>query len=158
ADPCAVAESLLAHARSRGAANLCFWSADPRVKLLAAKFAPPDLAVIDVSPGAYAFEEMENEAQFAHAATTSAAEYYARLDALVLKYRAPSHPACRRIEVIANGVAVRPRAFSAPREPRFLVNGRIAPSKRLEVIVEAFAHMHAAHPAAELHVVGVAEE
>ena len=157
ADPFAATESLLAHAQSSGAANLCFWNVDPRVKLLAAKFAPPALRVIDVSPGAYAFLEMEGADAFAESIATSRQAYYDRLDALVLKYRADAHPACSRVEVIANGVERR-EAAPLPASPRFLVSGRIAPSKRLEIIVEALAQVHSMHPCAELHIVGAAEE
>ena len=45
-----------------------------------------------------------------------------------------------------------------PASPRFLVSGRIAPSKRIEAIVEAFARVQCRHPLAELHLVGQAEE
>ena len=159
ADPFAVAESLLAHAHAGGAANLCFWNADPRVKLLVAKFAPPSLRVIDVSPGAYAFLEMEGADAFAESVAASREGYYRRLDVLVLKYHSNSHPPCARVEVVPNGVALRADLpLPPPAQPRFLVSGRIAPSKRLETIVAAFARVHAAHPAAELHVIGSAEE
>lgn len=157
-DPIAIAESLLAHAGARGAANLCFWNADPRVKLAAAKFAPPGLRVIDVSPGAYAFAEMADAEAFAGCIAYSGAAYYGRLDTMVLKYNAATHPACRRVEVIANGVASLPVRMQMPPHPRFLVSGRIAPSKRLAIVVAAFRRVAALHPAAELHMVGTVEE
>ena len=158
ADPFAVAESLLAHAHSGAAANLCFWNADPRVKLLVAKFAPHRFRLIDVSPGAYAFAEMQAVDAFAESVSSSRESYYGRLDVLVLKYRTDDHPACRRVEVVPNGVAARASPRSTPGQPRFLVSGRIAPSKRLEAIVAAFARVQAVYPDAEMHVVGVAEE
>ena len=158
ADPFAVAESILAHAEGRGAANLCFWNADPRVKLAVAKFAPAGLRVLDVSPGAYAFSEMEEADRFAQSIAFPAAAYYERLDALVLKYRAAAHPRCKRVEVIANGVAWREPRGAAPIHPRFLVSGRIAPSKRLETIVAAFRQLAARHPDAELVIAGTVEE
>ena len=158
AEPFAVAESLLAHAQSRGAANLCFWNADPRVKLLAAKFAAPSMRVIDVSPGAYAFAEMEALAAFAASVTSSVAEYYARLDTLVLKHRARTYPECARVVVIPNGVELRAGPSARPENPRFLVSGRIAPSKRLETVLDAFARVQRAHPAAVLEIVGVAQD
>jgi glycosyltransferase involved in cell wall biosynthesis len=157
-DAFAVAESLLAHAGARAARNICFWNADPRVKLLVAKFAPPEMRLVDVSPGGYSFEEMEAAREFAEAIATSPREYYRRLDALVLKYRESRHPPCARVEVISNGVSRFDAAPGAPRRPRYLVSGRIAPSKRLETIVDAFGAVAARHPGAELHVVGSVDE
>jgi glycosyltransferase involved in cell wall biosynthesis len=156
ADPIAVAESLLAHAS--GARNICFWNADARVKLLVAKFAPRELRIVDVSPGDYAFEEMQATAEFAATIAYSSEAFYQRLDVLVLKYPAAAFPACSRVEVIANGVAARASAAPAPSRPRFLVSGRIAPSKRLETLIDAFALVAARHADAELHVVGPVEE
>jgi glycosyltransferase involved in cell wall biosynthesis len=156
-DPFGIAEALLVEAARRGARSLCFWNVDPRVKLLAAKFAPRPLRLVDVSPGAYAFEELEGAREFAATATFSPEAYYERLDTLVLKHHAVEHPACRDVRVIPNGVASRPLRARAPHAPRFLVSGRIAPSKRLETIVAAFARVASAAPASELHVVGQAE-
>jgi glycosyltransferase involved in cell wall biosynthesis len=157
-DCIALSESVLAHAAGRGARNLCFWNVDAKVKLLVAKFAPPALRLIDVSPGHYAVEELGAAADFADAIAFSADDYYRRLDVLVLKYDARDHPAARRVERIPNGVAAIDVRRREPAAPRFLVSGRLAPSKRLESILEAFALVHARHPAAELHFVGQAEE
>jgi glycosyltransferase involved in cell wall biosynthesis len=156
ADPIAAAESLLAH--SAKATTLCFWNADARVKLAVTKFARPGLRIVDASPGHYAFAEMEAAAEFAGAISYSVAAYYERLDVLVLKYSAASHPPCREVVVIPNGVAVRAATPGTPAHPRFLVSGRIAPSKRLETIIEAFARLHRAYPAATLDVIGPVEE
>src|SRR6202008_144702 len=91
-DDAAVAESLLAHAAARGARVLAFWNAAPGVKLLVAKFAPPGLALADVSPGGYSFEELESARLLADALGFDASAYYRRLDALVLKYPAAGAP------------------------------------------------------------------
>ncbi len=157
-DDVAIAESLLAHANARGVRTLCFWNVAPGVKLLLAKFAPARMRIVDVSPGAYAFEELEVASPFADAIAFAAGDYYARLDALVLKYAAPVHPPCRRVEVIPNGIALRAVRCPMPSHPRFLVSGRIAASKRLETVVEAFARVWSRHPAAALHLVGAVEE
>jgi glycosyltransferase involved in cell wall biosynthesis len=61
------------------------------------------------------------------------------------------------VHVIPNGVALHGAPAAPPKHPRFLVAGRIAPSKRLEAIVEAFAAVARSHPGAELHFVGEAE-
>ena len=158
ADPIAVAESLVAHAHARGAANLCFWNADPRVKLAVAKFAPAALRILDVSPGAYGFAEMDEAEAFAACIAYSGVDYYERLDVLVLKYRTGSHPRSKRVEVIPNGVAQRAARAHVSVHPRFLVSGRIAPSKRLEVVIDAFRWVAETHRDAELHLVGAVEE
>jgi glycosyltransferase involved in cell wall biosynthesis len=157
-DDYAIAESLLAHAARSGARTLCFWNVAPGVKLLVAKFAPAALRLVDVSPGAYAFEELEAATAHAKANDFSAGDFHARLDALVLKHGTREHPACRHVAVIPNGVAMPERMQPrTPVHPRFLVNGRIAPSKRLEVVVEAFRAFAARDVRAELHVVGPVE-
>jgi hypothetical protein len=156
ADPFAVADSLLAHAQSRGAATICFWNADARVKLLAAKFAPPGLRLVDASPGDYAFDEMDAAPEFAASIATSSRQYLERLDTLVFKYAAHRRVPARAVAVIPNGVA---RLPASPRsnKPRFLLSGRIAPSKRIEEIIAAFAQVRAQFAEAELHLVGRAE-
>ena len=157
AEPLAAAESLLAWAARHGVRNLCFWNVDARMKLLIARFAPPHLRLIDVSPGHYAFLELEAALPWAAAFDMDAAAFYARLDHLVLKYRAAQAPPAACVSVIPNGVAPRPARAAWPAAPRFLVSGRIAPSKRLELVVAAFGQFAALHAGAELHVVGVAE-
>jgi glycosyltransferase involved in cell wall biosynthesis len=158
ADPFALAESLLARARQCAARTLCFWNADARVKLLLAKFAPRELRIVDVSPGHYAFEEMQAAAGFGEAIGFGGADYHGRLDTLVLKYHAPDFPSCRGVEIVANGVAPRDLQQCMPSRPRFVMSGRIAPSKRLETVIEAFARVWAGHPEASLDIYGPVEE
>jgi glycosyltransferase involved in cell wall biosynthesis len=157
ADPFDVAESLLGEATARMARTVCMWNVDARVKLLLARFAPPALRLIDVCPGDYAFREIESQSAFSGSLGLDVASYHARLDVLVLKYAAGGTPACRRVEVVPNGVALRGRASARPSRPRFLVSGRLAPSKRLELIIEAFAIVTGGHHGAELDIVGQAE-
>ena len=158
ADPVAVAESLLARAQEKGARTLCFWNVDPKVKLLAAKFAPASLRLVDVSPGAYAFEELAAAAPFAAAVSYGIEDYYRRLDVLVLKFATGAHPPCARVVVIENGVALRELPWRASAEPRFVVSGRIAASKRLDTIVRAFARVQRSRPGARLDIFGLAEQ
>lgn len=157
ADPFAVAESLLATAQDRGARHCVFWNVDPKVKLLVTKFAPGDLSIVDVSPGHYAFEELEAAAAFAEAIDHSVADCLARLDALVLKYAAAHVPAVRRVAVIPNGVAPAASRSTRPASPRFLVSGRLAPSKRLEVVIDAFERFARLEADATLELVGDAQ-
>jgi glycosyltransferase involved in cell wall biosynthesis len=157
ADPFDVAEGVLARATASGARNLCFWNADPRVKLLVGRFAPPGLRLVDASPGAYAYEELESAAGLGETLAFGPQQYYRRLDVLVTKYDDRDHPSCRRVAVIPNGVALRDPARKPPAAPRFVVSGRIAPSKRLETVLEAFARLPARFPGARLDLVGQAE-
>jgi glycosyltransferase involved in cell wall biosynthesis len=157
ADAVAVAESLLARAALRGVRTVCFWNVDPKVKLLMAKFAPAGLRLFDVSPGAYAFAEMADAAPFADAVTYGIDEFYRRLDLLVLKFASAAHPPCARIEVIENGVALPELRWRTCADPRFVVSGRIAPSKRLDTIVRALARVQRSLPAARLDIFGLAE-
>lgn len=157
ADPVAVAESILARAHARRAGTVCFWNVDPKVKALVAKFAPARLRLVDVSPGDYAFEELTAAAAFAAAVSFGVEDYYRRLDTLVLKFASADHPPCARVEVIENGVAFRELPWRAPPSPRFVVSGRIAPSKRLDTIVRAFARVWRSRPDARLEVFGLAE-
>jgi len=155
-DDFAIAESVLAHAAQRGARSLCFWNVAPGVKLLVARFAPAGLRIVDASPGRYAFEELAGAGRLAEAIDFGPAAYYRRLDALVLKHADRAPPAARTV-IIPNGVAVHARCAGPAAVPRFLVSGRIAPSKRLETILEAFASVRERCAGAELQVWGVAE-
>lgn len=157
ADAFDAAEGIVASATRTGARNICFWNVDPRVKLLVARFAPPGLRLIDVSPGAYAYHELDGVKELAHALAFGSAAYYRRIDVLVTKFDDPSRPTCRRVEVIANGVALREPARAISSVPRFLVSGRIAPSKRLVTILEAFAITFERVPGMRLDIVGQAE-
>ncbi len=157
ADPVALAESLLARAQARGTRTVCFWNVDPKVKLLVAKFAPPALRLIDVSPGGYSFDELAAAAPFAEAVSFGVEDFYRRLDVLVLKFAAETHPPCARAEVIENGVALRELPWRACAAPRFVVSGRIAPSKRLDTIVSAFTRVCRTRPDARLEIFGLAE-
>lgn len=152
-----VAEGILARATAGGARTLCFWNADPRVKLLVARFAPAALRLVDASPGAYAYEELAATGGLACTLAFGAEDYYRRLDVLVTKFHDRGHAPCRRVEVIPNGVALREQPRGLPVAPRFLVSGRIAPSKRLETVLEAFSRIVAQFPGATLDIFGQAE-
>ena len=156
-DDVAIAESILAHAAARGASTLCLWNVAPGVKLLLARFAPPSLRVVDASPGGYAFEEMESAREFAAAVGSGVAGYYRRLDVLVVKWADPHAPPARNIVRIPNGVELRERPAPRASRPRFLVSGRIAPSKRIELVLGAFRRLREWLPEAALDVIGTAE-
>ena len=156
-DDFAIAESLLAHAAARGARSLCFWNVAPGVKLLVSRFAPPGLRLIDVSPGRFAFEELESANAIAEAIAHPPAAFYGRLDALILKHADANPPTAQHVRVIPNGVAGHAPCAGLPAVPRYLVSGRIAPTKHLEAILDAFDQARRKLAGAELHLHGVAE-
>jgi glycosyltransferase involved in cell wall biosynthesis len=162
-DPFAVAEVLAA----RGVpAVVCFWNADPRLKLLLVKlWEALGVRFVDVSPGPHAWRELAATGDFQRAIALDAPGYYRRLDRLVLKYRAPRaerpvEPLGRRARVIPNGIAAdRPvkADYRLGTPPRIVVAGRIAPMKRLDLALEAMPGVWREFPDAELHVFGAAE-
>jgi glycosyltransferase involved in cell wall biosynthesis len=150
------AEGLLRLARAKRAATVVFWNVDAKVKLLVAKFLPV-ARLVDVSPGAYADEEMAATAGFQRLIAFGAEDYHRRLDRLVLKY-AGTPPAAlrRRTAVIPNGVRV-PVPTAAPGRRRVVMSARLAPSKFVAEAIAAMALVRRRLPAAELHVIGGAE-
>ena len=154
------AEALLRYAAHRPLRTIVFWNVDAKVKLLITKrLAHSALRLIDVSPGAYAFEEMDATAAFQTGIAYTAAQYYARLQRLVVKYGSAQAPAGAIVTVIPNGVytpAPGPRIVrAAPRH--VVVSGRIAPTKFLLEIVAAMRKVWPHIPDARLHVLGAAE-
>jgi glycosyltransferase involved in cell wall biosynthesis len=144
-------------------ATICFWNVDAKVKLLLVKaLAHTAARLIDVSPGGYAFEEMQATRDFQQWIAYAENEYYARLDALVLKYRGNAPDAAHgRVKIIPNGTPLPPRRTTdkgAPRiAPAIVVSGRIAPSKFVLEIVASMRLLWRTHPQAELHLLGRAE-
>ena len=162
-DPFDHAEALLRLAHARRAGIVVFWNVDAKVKLLVAKFAValPSLRLVDVSPGAYAYEELAATAEFQALVAFDEAQYRARLDLLVHKFDpcAPRHLR-GRTAIVRNGVRAGGRVksdFARSGAPEIVVSGRIAPTKFLKEIVDAFRIVLATHPRAKLHVYGGAE-
>ena len=153
------AEALLRHAARSAPRTIVFWNVDAKVKLLVAKrLACSTVRLIDVSPGAYAFEEMDATAEFQRCIAYSAEQYYAHLQRLVLKYSTRA-PVKAKVCVIPNGVALRALRKRLPGTvPRsIVVNGRIAPSKFLLEIVAAIRIVWKRISDARLHVLGIGE-
>jgi glycosyltransferase involved in cell wall biosynthesis len=158
------AERLVERVCAERIGTLCFWNLDPKIKLLAARALDfTDVALVDVSPGPNSFDEMRRAAEFARLIAFTEADFYARLDRLVLKYQRGTPAAAvhsDRIAVIPNGVPVPTRvksSYALAAAPRIVVNGRIAPTKFLVEIVKAMAIVRQTVPRAELHVLGGAE-
>ena len=156
------AEGLVRHVVAQRIGTVCFWNVDAKVKLLLSK-ALRGVAVrlVDVSPGAYSFEEMDATRAFQAWIAWSADEYYAHVDRVVAKYRGRVPAGVRRkLTTIPNGVPPPPlsaRAAGAGAAPRIVMSGRIAPSKFLVEAVAAMRVLWRDHPRVELHLLGRAE-
>lgn len=156
------AEALVHKICAEQIGTVCFWNVDRRVKLLVVKaLGWTSVRFIDVSPGGYSFEEIDGVAYFQQLIAFTGKEYYQRLDTLVLKYDGPYPAECEgKTVVIKNGVLAPreyKREYTLTQVPRIVVNGRIAPSKFLDEIIEAMRIVRESIPNAELHIFGGAE-
>jgi glycosyltransferase involved in cell wall biosynthesis len=155
------AEGIVDRIVQNGFETVCFWNVDPRVKLLVVKSLEfTGLRFVDVSPGARSFEEMKTCGEFQHLIAFTEEQYHKRLDALVLKYRAPVPRECSgKAFVIRNGVP----AYSYKTDytirgaPRIVISGRIAPTKFILEILAAMRILWTRMEDVELHVIGAAE-
>lgn len=152
------AEAILLRLRVGDTGTLVFWNVDPKVKLLLVKrLGATSIRIVDVSPGHYAFEEMDATTTFQRCIALDGNAFHARLDRLVLKYRTQV-PIEARTACIPNGVPLPPLQRGAiDRVRNVVVSGRIAPSKFLIEIVAAMRIVWASIPDARLHVLGAAE-
>lgn len=152
------AEALLRRLACGDIGRIVFWNVDPKVKLLLSKRLTGSAhPLIDVSPGAHAFDEMDATAGFQACIAHRSGDYYAGLERLVLKYDGVP-PVRVPIAVIPNGVPIpshRRRHTVVPR--KVVVSGRIAPSKFLLEIVDAMRIVWTTIRDAELHLLGTAE-
>ena len=166
--PCAssnafdLAEALLDSFAGSPPRILCFWNADPRLKLLLAKaLAHARVRIVDVSPGPSMYDELDAVQEFQHSIAFGAEEYFGRLDALVVKYAAGLGPArarapATRVALIPNGVPV-PRASRTAHAPHLIAAGRLAPTKHLELLPDVIRRIRAARPHCRLDIAGQAE-
>jgi len=160
-DPFDHAERIVDRVCRGGIGTVCFWNVDPKIKLLVTKaLAFTRAAIVDVSPGPSAFDEMRRVADFGRLVAFSESDFYGRLDRLVLKYhQTPPAGRADRTCVIPNGVPPPTRVktgYGVGGAGRVVVNGRIAPTKCLLEIVGAMTIVRRTLPA-ELHVFGDAE-
>jgi glycosyltransferase involved in cell wall biosynthesis len=161
-DPFDHAERLVERICGEHIGIVCFWNVDPKIKLLVTRaVAFTDVAIVDVSPGPNSFDEMRRAEAFGAAIAFTEADFYDRLDRMVLKYQAPAPPHCAdKMTVIPNGVPAPARvkhSYDIAGAPRVVVNGRIAPTKFLVEIVQAIKQVRQTIPGAELHLFGDAE-
>jgi glycosyltransferase involved in cell wall biosynthesis len=157
------AEAILAQAAVLNVTCICFWNLDPKVKLLVTKsLAYSSIHLIDVSPGGYCLDSLDDTAEFGELIAFTPKDYYARLNCLVHKYYAPS-PLGLRFEplIIPNGVPLAQRrkvCYDLDASPQVVVNGRITPTKYILEIIAAMRLVRRHFRQAELHLLGGSEE
>lgn len=135
-------QSLLNQIHERGVEKLVLWNVDPKMKLLLSAFLPSVVDYYDISPGGYAFEELDATVDFQKATTIKTDDFYSRLNKLVLKYDADTEAISQydvETEVIRNGVEdwAENKSFD-PANKEILVSGRIVESKHILSIIRAF--------------------
>ncbi len=158
-DPFDNAETIIEYTVQQSIGTIVYWNADAKLKLLLGKaLSHTKVRFIDVSPGEYAFESMQQADEFGRRICYTHLDFYRRLDDLVLKFNGNApNLFSGRVSVIPNGVSVptcEKREYRSTAIPKIAVCGRIAPSKFLLEIVEAMARVRDVYPNAELHVYG----
>ena len=161
-DAILAAEKLLYFVSKSKVKKIVFWNADVRIKSLVAKFFPKCIKLIDVSPGDYAFERLSAIDDFLSGIDFSLNDYAQRIK-LIQKYYCnnPSWLKDTPTKVIVNGVNFKSKSIITRQEvlaPSFLVNGRLAPSKKINLILNSFFKFKNMFKDAEIHFFGKAEK
>ena len=163
-DVSTAAERLVRYISQTQASSIIFWNVDVKLKLLLSKFLPVQTHIIDVSPGDYAFERLQAVEDFSHSIDWFLEDYAQRLTQLIQKFKAvnPVWLSTAPTRRIPNGVEIPsqlcPCGTGDPEAPRFVVSGRIAPSKRNETVLNAFRELQRLYPRAELHFYGQVDD
>jgi glycosyltransferase involved in cell wall biosynthesis len=159
--PCA--EQLVRKICAERISTVCFWNLDAKICLLAVKaLHHANVRFVDVSPGLNSFANMEALRPFQDQIAFTQREYYARLDALVLKYagRPPADCGADKLHVIANGVPAPARckqSYDLNEPPRIVVSGRLTGSKFIHELLAAMSIVWESFPSAEIHFFGAGE-
>jgi glycosyltransferase involved in cell wall biosynthesis len=151
--------------------SVCFWNVDARIKLLLAKLIPAEtLRLVDVSPGPFLYEEMEQACMFQQRIAFPVEEYWKRLDHFVAKYTGGLPPGASagdpKFAVIPNGVPVRAPVdplspgpalpLPAGADPDKVIGAtcRITPGKRIEFLIDMMAEVNRYLAGVNLVIVG----
>lgn len=159
-DVFAISTSILTLIQRHSVRTVCLWNVDPKIKLLLSKFLSKTIRYIDVSPGAYATEEMNNINEFQELINHTTQDFLARIDHMVFKHAQGLEGLVEvkdKHSVIQNGVEELPKARVSTDPIKLAVCGRITPSKQLTKIIFAFSSYLSAYPNSELIVYGQAE-
>ena len=141
--------------------NIVFWNTDPKIKLLVSKFIFNDVNLVDVSPGHYAFEEMDNTITFQKTIRWTEKDFYNRLNKIIFKYNCDTSFLKEKnintpYSVIRNGVLLnqlKKDHFSKD----IVVSGRLTQSKFTKEIIIAFKKFNISKKY-KLHFYGQVEE
>lgn len=156
------AEALVRKICAENISTVCFWNLDSKIKMLLVKTLRfTNIKFVDVSPGDNSFSELSELVEFSTRIAFPEADYYARLDHMVLKYagKTPAHYK-GSVSVIPNGVPTASTVKSSYElggSPKVVINGRIVPNKFVVEIIEAMSLVRQTMPDAELHVYGAVE-
>lgn len=132
--------------------RIILWNVDSKVKLLLSKLAGHYVDIIDVSPGDYCFNEMDNQIAFQEAIYFNKETYFENIKTFVSKFD-NSHldqdykkHLKQDTVIIPNGVPVMPEYVKTLSGVdgvfKFLVCGRITESKHIETILQAFRKLY----------------
>jgi glycosyltransferase involved in cell wall biosynthesis len=146
--------------------QICFWNAAPQFKCLMSKIlSATPVKIFDISPGEMFYQELESASSFGERIAWTQQQYLARLNMLVVKYRAgiPNNVCPSPVRVIPNGInvkifsgAVYPSPLDLNFNPHLAIGTccRIAPVKRLEFLIQAQSFLEKWLPEASLTIVG----
>lgn len=162
-----ISSNLFKYLQDNNITNLFFWNVDSKSKLLITKFLSSKINIIDVSPGDYIIEEMEKESLFQDSIYYNQEEYFKDIAHFVSKYnnlhteQDYKKSLMHKLSIIPNGVFinekfVKEQYLNIPR--KFLVCGRISPSKHLDIIFEAWQKFSLEKTDLELHIIGSVED
>jgi glycosyltransferase involved in cell wall biosynthesis len=152
-----------------GATTLAFWNVPASLKLALVKVLEVrPLRLVDVSPGPMLHNELTSAGDYPRRLSLSIPEYFARVDCFVSKYAGGVPPELAsappsRVRVIPNGVALPAAGAAAPLPegwaPELALGTccRIAPSKRLEQLVDVMEILAERLPGTTLTIVGAAD-
>lgn len=141
--------------------NIVFWNVDPKIKLLISKFIYSDINLVDVSPGHYAFEEMENSINFQKTIRWFEKDFYSRLNKIIFKYDCDTNFLKEKgintpISIVRNGVLLEQMEKNNFNK-KIVVSGRLTQSKFTKEIILAFRKFNI-FKSYELHFYGQIEE
>lgn len=162
-----ISSNLFQYLHDNNIETLLFWNVDSKSKLLITKFLASKIKIIDVSPGDYIIEEMERESLFQESIYYSKEEYFSDIFHFVSKYdnthteQEYKKHLTDKLSIIPNGVfmdksIIKENYLDSPK--KYLVCGRISPSKHLDIIFEAWQQFIQDKPTLELHIVGSVED
>ncbi len=155
--------------------KILFWNVDAKLRLLLTKICHGYINFVDVSPGHYCFEEMHNENNFMQGIYYHIEQYHRDIHQMVFKYQVeekkiPDYQILKnKVKYISNGVYLDNeettlndfKMMTSIKEKinkdyiNFVVCGRIAPSKHLDIIFESFLKIN--YERVKLHIIGSVE-